>query len=138
MRILGIDYGDSRIGVAVSDPFGWTAQGIETIYRNNTAVSPVKRIARLVDEYGAEKVVVGFPKNMNDTVGPRGKETQEFINMLKKRLKVEVVSWDERLTTVAANRVMHETGTKISKKKHIVDMIAATYILQGYLDSLKK
>lgn len=137
MRIIGIDYGDSRIGVAVSDPFGWTAQGLETIRWKDDLKKPIERIREIVEEYNAERVVVGFPKNMNGTVGTRAEKTQEFIDMLSLVLKVDVIKWDERLTTVAANRTMRETGVKTSKKKEIVDQIAATYILQGYLDSIK-
>ena len=132
---MGIDYGDSRIGIAVSDPFGWTAQAVETISWEGDLNRPVKRIIQLVKEYGVEKIVVGFPRNMNGTIGPRGEQTQQFIDFLVSRVGVEVVKWDERLTTVAANRTMHELGMKTSKKKKVVDQIAAIYILQGYLDS---
>lgn len=138
MRILGIDYGDSRIGIAVSDPFGWTAQGVETVNHKGNLHRAVDRICELAKQYGAEKIVVGFPKNMNGTVGPRGEKTQEFIDFIAKKLDIEIIKWDERLTTVAANRTMHELGTKTSKKKGIVDQIAAVYILQGYLDSMVK
>ncbi len=137
MRILGIDYGDSRIGIAVSDPMGWTAQRLETVdWRTNIEI-PLERILRLADEYKAEKIVVGFPKNMNGTIGPRGEKTQEFINLLEARTNVQIVKWDERLSTVSANRTMHEMGIKTAKKKKVVDQIAAVFILQGYLDSLR-
>lgn len=138
MRIMGIDYGDSRIGIAVSDPFGWTAQGIETISRRGNLSKAVERIIQLVKEYAVEKIVVGFPRNMNGTIGLRGEQTQKFIDFLADKVNVEIVKWDERLTTVAANRTMHELGVKTSKKKNVVDQIAAVYILQGYLDSKKK
>lgn len=138
MRIIGIDYGDSRIGIAVSDPFGWMAQGVETIKWQDSLKKPIERICQLVGEYSAEKIVVGFPRNMNGTVGPRGEKTDEFIRRLSERTSIEIVKWDERLTSVAANRAMHEMGMKISKKKEVVDQIAAGYILQGYLDSIKK
>jgi len=144
MRILGIDYGDSRIGMAVSDPFGWTAQGLETINWSGKLTSVFDRILQIIKEYNVDKIIVGFPKNMNGTIGPRGEKTLEFIEMLKEKMKnaeiaknTEVLKWDERLTTVAANRTMHELGIKTSKKKNLVDKIAAVYILQGYLDSLK-
>lgn len=150
MRILGIDYGDARIGAAVSDPMGWTAQAVETIYLKEGETKAVKRICQLVGQYDADKVVVGFPRNMNGTVGPRGEKTIAFIQKLDKAVNcgedtgehnaeknVEIIKWDERLTSVAANRTMHELGTKISKKKAIVDQIAAVYILQGYLDSIR-
>lgn len=135
MRILGIDYGDSRIGVAVSDPFGWTAQGIETIYLKGNLDNAILKINEIVKKYGVEEIVVGFPKNMNGTIGPRGEKTIEFIETLKKTNNLKIEMWDERLTTVAANRAMHEMGVKTSKKKGIVDQIAAVYILQSYLDS---
>ena len=138
MRIMGIDYGDSRIGVAVSDPLGWTAQGIETINRKTGPGAALDRIVRLVEEYDVSRIVVGFPVNMNGTVGPRGEKTLEFIEELSKKTGLEIIKWDERLTTVAANRAMHEMGIKTSRKKSIVDRIAAVYILQGYLDSLGK
>lgn len=138
MRIMGVDYGDSRIGIAVSDPFGWTAQGVETIHWKGDLNKPVSRIQQLVKDYGVERVIVGFPRNMNGTVGPRGEKTQEFIDLLKERLGIEILKWDERLTTVAANRTMHEMGVKTNKKKGVVDQIAAVYILQGFLDSISK
>jgi putative holliday junction resolvase len=135
MRILGIDYGDSRIGVALSDPFGWTAQGIETIYIKGKWDSALTKIGDLVKKHAVEEIVVGFPKNMNGTVGPRGEKTIEFIEALSKIVSIKIEKWDERLTTVAANRAMHEMGIKTSKKKGIVDQIAAIYILQSFLDS---
>lgn len=138
MRIMGIDYGDSRIGLAISDPFGWTAQGMETIHWKNELSKPIERIKQLVGEYGVEKIVVGFPRNMNGTVGPRGEKTLEFIRVLGYETGVEIIQWDERLTTVAAQRTMQEIGIKTSKKKGVVDRIAAVYILQGYLDSIVK
>ncbi len=138
MRILGIDYGDSRIGVAVSDPMGWTAQGVETLEWRGNMEKPVERIVKLAADYGAEKIIVGFPKNMNGTIGPRGEKTQEFIDLLAARTGVGIIKWDERLSTVSANRTMHEIGIRTSKKKKVVDQIAAVFILQGYLDSISK
>jgi putative Holliday junction resolvase len=135
MRILGIDFGDSRIGIAVSDPLGWTAQGIDTLEWKGRMERPAEAIKQLVSEYGVQQIVMGFPKNMNGTIGPRGEKTQEFINLLQEFTGLEIVKWDERLTTVAAHRMMHEVGMKTSKKKKFVDRIAATLILQGYLDS---
>lgn len=138
MRIIGIDYGDSRIGIAVSDLLGWTANGVETIQWSGDITKAIDRIIELVKQYSAEKLVVGFPKNMNGTIGPRGEKTIEFIDLLSQRTSIEIIKWDERLTTVAANRMMHEIGMKTSKKKKVVDQIAAVYILQGYLDSISK
>lgn len=137
MRILGIDYGDSRIGLAVSDPFGWTAQGIKTI----DAKKGIKYIINILEEYiksyEIEKIVVGFPKNMNGTIGPRGEKTEQFIKIIEDKFRIHVVKWDERLTTISAQKVMIETNVKKTKKKGIIDTISATYILQGYLDSIK-
>ena len=138
MRIMGVDYGDSRIGIAVSDPFGWTAQGLETINWSGSLGRPVERIKQLIKEYNAEKIVVGFPRNMNGTLGPRAEKTLEFIRVLAEKTGLEGIKWDERLSTVAASRTMHELGIKTSKKKGVVDQIAAVHILQGYLDSLGK
>lgn len=136
MRILGIDYGDSRVGISISDPFGWTAKGLETISWKGNIDKVIDRIISIVDEYKVEKIVVGFPKNMNGTIGPRGEKTQEFIDMLSKRVDPLIIKWDERLTTVAAHKLMNDTGVKARKKKAIVDQVAAVYILQGYLDSI--
>lgn len=138
MRIMGIDFGDSRIGVAVSDPFGWTAQGLETIRWKGSMEKPAQKIKELASFYQVGKFVVGLPKNMNGTLGPSAEKAIEFGDLLSKITGIEVVRWDERLTTVAANRTMHEVGMKTSKKKDSVDKIAAALILQGYLDSESK
>ncbi|HHV99273.1 MAG TPA: Holliday junction resolvase RuvX [Clostridiaceae bacterium] len=137
MRIMGIDYGDSRIGIAVSDPFGWTAQGVETINSKGSEGKVLDRIIELIKQYNVEKIVVGYPRNMNGTIGPRAEKTDQFIKLLSARTDIDIIRWDERLSSVAANRTMHEIGTKTAKKKAIVDQIAACYILQGYLDSIK-
>lgn len=135
---MGIDYGDSRIGIALSDPLGLTAQGLETLKWRFDLSKPVDRIAEIIKEYSVEKIVVGFPRNMNGTVGPRGEKTEEFVKMLKDRTGIPVETWDERLTTVAAMRAMNEIGVKAGKKKKIIDQVAAVLILQGYLDGIKK
>jgi putative Holliday junction resolvase len=132
---MGIDYGDSRIGIAISDPFGWTAQGIGTIYLKRNWDSAIIEINELVRKYGVEEIIVGFPKNMNGTIGPRGEKTEEFIIALNEIVQLKIGKWDERLSSVAANRAMHEMGVKTSKKKGIVDQIAAVFILQSFLDS---
>lgn len=137
MRIMGIDYGDARIGIAISDMLGWTAQGIETIQWKGSLKKPVERIKQLVDEYSIRKIVVGFPRNMDGSIGFRGEKTLEFIKMLESHINVEIIKWDERLSTVAANRAMYEMDVKTTRKKKVVDQIAAAYILQGYLDSSK-
>lgn len=135
MRILGIDYGDKRIGTAVSDPFGWTAQGIGTIHYNdiNTAI---EKIVQLINKYSVEKLVVGMPKNMNGTIGPRCEKTFEFIELLKNATDKEIIEWDERLTTAAAENVLIGSNMRREKRKKVIDTVAATYILQGYLNYL--
>jgi putative Holliday junction resolvase len=139
MRIMGIDFGDARIGIAVSDPLGFTAQGVETlVWKGKGMQQPAERIARLAKDYGVEKIIIGFPKNMNGTIGPRGEKTIEFIDVLSRYTDADILKWDERLSTVAANRTMHEVGMKTSKKKLVVDQIAAVFILQGYLDSMSR
>jgi len=138
MRIMGIDFGDSRIGVAISDPMGWTAQGLETISWKGSMEKAAERIKQLAEQYQAEKFVIGLPRNMNGTIGPSGEKAMAFGELLSNMTGIEVVNWDERLTTVAANRIMHEVGMKTSKKKGSVDRIAAVLILQGYLDSRAK
>ena len=139
MRIMGIDFGDIRIGVAVSDPLGITAQGIETItWDGGSMKKPAERIRYLAAQYGAEKIVIGYPINMNGTIGPSAEKVLRFAEILEKKTGLEVVKWDERLTSVEANRAMHELQLKTSKKKATVDKIAAALILQGYLDSVRK
>ena len=138
MRILGLDFGSRTVGVAVSDPLGITAQGLETITRpeENKLRRTCARIEELVKEYGAERIVLGYPKNMNNTEGERVQKTLEFKAMLERRTSLPVELWDERLTTVAADRVLMESGVRRENRKAVVDTIAAVLILQGYLDSL--
>ncbi len=136
MRILGLDYGSRTVGVAVSDRLGMTAQGVETVHRQseNKLRQTLARIEQIVSEYQAELIVLGLPKNMNNTCGDRVDKTMEFKAALERRTGLEVVMWDERLTTVAADRVMQEARIRREKRKDYVDMIAAEFILQGYLD----
>ena len=138
MRILGLDYGSKTEGVAVSDPLGLTAQKVETIWRKqgNKLRRTLARIEELIAEYEVEKIVLGFPKNMNNTVGERAEKALEFGEMLKKRTGLEVIMWDERLTTVEADRTLIEAGVRRENRKQYLDGIAAVFILQGYLDSL--
>ena len=138
MRILGLDYGSQTVGVAVSDPLGLTAQKVETIWRKqeNKLRRTLARIEELIAEYEVEKIVLGFPKNMNNTVGERAEKALEFGEMLKKRTGLEVIMWDERLTTVEADRTLIEAGVRRENRKQYLDGIAAVFILQGYLDSL--
>ena len=136
MRILGLDYGSKTVGVAVSDPLGLTAQKVETIWRKqeNKLRRTLARIEELIAEYEVEKIVLGFPKNMNNTVGERAEKALEFGEMLKKRTGLEVIMWDERLTTVEADRTLIEAGVRRENRKQYLDGIAAVFILQGYLD----
>ena len=138
MRILGLDYGSKTVGVAVSDPLGLTAQKVETIWRKqeNKLRQTLARIEELIAEYEVEKIVLGFPKNMNNTVGERAEKALEFGEMMKKRTGLEVIMWDERLTTVEADRTLIEAGVRRENRKQYLDGIAAVFILQGYLDSL--
>lgn len=140
MRILGLDFGSKTVGVAVSDPLMITAQGVEIIRRKdeNKLRQTLARIEELVKEYQAERIVLGLPKNMNNTMGERVDKTMEFKASLERRTGLQVVMWDERLTTVAADQAMIEAGIRRENRKDYVDMIAASLILQGYLDSLSK
>ena len=137
MRIMGLDYGSKTVGVAVSDPLGLTAQGIEIVRRKseNKLRQTLARIEEIAKEYGVEKIVLGFPKHMNNDIGERAEKSLEFKEMLERRTGLPVVMWDERLTTVEADRTMMETGIRRENRKEYVDMIAAVFILQGYLDS---
>ncbi len=137
-RILGLDFGSKTVGVAVSDPLGITAQGVETIPREqeNKLRRTLARIEALIQEYQVDSIVLGFPKNMNNTVGERGEKTLAFGETLKRRTGLPVLLWDERLTTVTANRVLMESGVRREERKAYVDKLAAVFILQNYLDSL--
>ena len=138
MRILGLDYGSKTVGVAVSDPLGLTAQSVETIWRKqeNKLRQTLARIEELAAEYQAEKIVLGLPKNMNNTIGERAEKTLEFREMLERRTGLPVVMWDERLTTVEAERTLMETGVRRENRKQFLDQMAAVLILQGYLDRM--
>ncbi len=136
-RILGLDYGSKTVGVAVSDGLGLTAQGVEIIRRTseNKLRQTLARIEALIQEYEVKTIVLGFPKNMNNTIGDRAEKSLVFKDMLERRTGLPVVMWDERLTTVSANRTLMEAGVRRERRKDYVDQIAAVYILQGYLDS---
>ena len=136
MRIMGLDYGSKTVGVAVCDPLGITAQAIETITRKdeNKLRQTLARIEALAKEYGVEKFVLGYPKNMNNTVGDRAEKSEELKAALERRTGLPVELWDERLTTVAANRTLMESGVRRENRKEHIDQIAAVFILQGYLD----
>ena len=135
-RILGLDFGTKTVGVAVSDELLLTAQAVETIWREKPGKlrQTLARIEELINHYGVEKIVLGLPKNMNDTEGERCEKTREFKDMLEKRTGLEVILWDERLTTVAANDAMIEMGIRRENRKEYIDQIAGIFILQEYLD----
>ncbi len=136
-RILGLDVGDKTIGVALSDPLGWTAQGLKTIQRTNIK-KDLRELEEIINEYDVNKIIVGLPKNMNGTIGFQGEKVEKFIGRLSKRFNgMEIVQWDERLTTVAAERTLIEADISRAKRKKVIDKIAAVYILQGYLDSVQ-
>lgn len=135
MRILGLDVGQKTIGVAICDPLGFTAQGITTIRRKKKD-EDIEEVKKICNEYGVETIVVGLPKNMNGSIGFAGEKIMGFTELLKEKVDIKIELWDERLTTVAAHRAMLEADLSRGKRKKIVDKIAATYILQGYLDRL--
>jgi putative holliday junction resolvase len=137
-RIMGLDYGSVTVGVAVSDALGLTAQGIEVIRRKqeNKLRQTLARIEELIAEYGIGIIVLGYPKHLNNTVGDRAVKSQEFAEKLRQRTGLEVVLWDERLTTVAAHQVLDQGGLNYKEKALVIDKLAAVLILQGYLDRL--
>lgn len=137
-RILGLDVGDKTIGVALSDPLGWTAQGLETIHRTSIK-KDLQRLEELIKDHGVNKIVVGLPKNMDGSIGDQGEKVLQFKERLAKRFdSIEIISWDERMTTMAAERTLLEADVSRKKRKQVIDKIAAVYILQGYLDSISK
>ncbi|MEG7678389.1 Holliday junction resolvase RuvX [Listeria monocytogenes] len=136
MRIMGLDVGSKTVGVAISDPLGWTAQGVETIQIDeNRKQFGYDRVKELVLEYEVEKVVVGLPKNMNNTIGPRAESSKIYAEVLEARIGLPVVLWDERLTTSAAERTLIEAYVSRKKRKEVIDKLAAVMILQSYLDT---
>ncbi|BCN31716.1 Holliday junction resolvase RuvX [Anaeromicropila herbilytica] len=139
MRIMGLDYGSTTVGVAISDELLLTAQGIEVIRRQqeNKLRQTLARIEALIIEYNVDRIVLGYPKNMNNTVGDRALKSEEFAEMLKRRTNKEVILWDERLSTVAAHQTLIEGDVRREDRSKVVDKVAAVFILQGYLDGLK-
>ena len=136
VRIMGLDYGSKTVGVAVSDALGITAQAVETICRKdeNKLRKTCARIEELIKEYEVGKIVLGLPKHMNNDIGERAEKSLEFRDMLHRRTGLEVVMWDERLTTVEAERTLIESNIRRENRKKHIDQIAAVFILQGYLD----
>ncbi|MBQ1312734.1 MAG: Holliday junction resolvase RuvX [Blautia sp.] len=136
-RILGLDYGSKTVGVAVSDPLCITAQGVETIWRTqeNHLRKTLARIEEIISSYGVSRIVLGYPKNMNNTIGERALKSLEFKDALERRTGLPVVMWDERLTTMEAERILIEGDVRRENRKEHIDQMAAVLILQGYLDS---
>lgn len=135
MRIMGLDVGSKTVGVAVSDALGWTAQGVETVkIDEENGEFGIERIRELVQQYGVEEFVVGFPKNMNNTIGPRGEASKAYAKLLEDNFSMPVALWDERLTTMAAERLLIEADVRRKNRKKVIDKMAAVMILQGFLD----
>lgn len=138
MRIMGLDVGSKTIGVAISDPMGWTAQGIETV-KINEAIEEfgMDRLGELIKQYEVTEAVVGYPKNMNNSIGPRAEASEKFAALLKEAYSIPVVLWDERLTTSAAEKMLISADVSRKNRKKVIDKMAAVMILQGYLDFKK-
>jgi putative Holliday junction resolvase len=138
MRILGLDVGDNTIGIALSDELGWTAQGLET-WRRKQPETDMQHIADICQKSEVQCIVIGLPKNMNGSIGPQGKKVIAFKQRLADYMTgdIDIVLWDERLSTVAAQRSLIEADVSRAKRKKVIDKMAAVYILQGYLDSLR-
>jgi len=136
LRILCLDIGDKYIGVAVSDALGITAQGVGTLKRNNND-DDILEIIKMVQKYNAEKIIVGLPKNMNGSLGPQGKKVIEFVDILKEKIEIPVIEWDERLSTKSAEKILLEGNVSRKKRKRVIDKVAAVFILQNYLDFLR-
>lgn len=138
MRIMGLDVGSKTVGVAISDAFGWTAQGIETV-KINEAIEEfgIERLGELISQYEVSEIVVGYPKNMNNSIGPRAEASERFAALLKEVYAIPVVLWDERLTTAAAEKMLISADVSRKNRKKVIDKMAAVMILQGYLDFKK-
>lgn len=138
-RIIGLDVGSKTIGVAVSDAMGWTAQGIDTLRINEENEDfGIDQLIKIIDEYDVDTVIIGLPKNMNNSIGPRGEASIQFKDLLQQeRPELKMVMWDERLSTVGAERTLLEADVSRKKRKKVIDKMASVFILQGYLDSIK-
>ena len=136
MRIMGLDVGDVKIGVAVSDELGWTAQGITIVYRNRK-ISAWQHLGDLIAEYKVEEIVVGLPKNMDGSIGEQAEKTIDFAQTMRDTFQLPVSMWDERLSTVAASKTLLDADIRRSKHRYLLDKMAAVIILQGYLSSLQ-
>ncbi|MBU9672854.1 Holliday junction resolvase RuvX [Planococcus sp. CP5-4] len=138
MRTMGLDVGSKTIGVAISDALGWTAQGIETVKIDEAnGQFGLERLGELIQEYKVTEAVVGYPKNMNNSIGPRAEASEKFAALLKEGYDIPVVLWDERLTTMAAEKMLISADVSRKNRKKVIDKMAAVMILQGYLDSKK-
>ncbi|MEH7490776.1 Holliday junction resolvase RuvX [Neobacillus niacini] len=136
MRIMGLDVGSKTVGIAISDELGWTAQGLKTLkIDEEKSKFGFDEIGQLIKEYGISQVVIGLPKNMNGTIGPRGEASKRYAEEIENQFAVSTILWDERLTTMAAERVLLEADVSRKKRKKVIDKMAASMILQGYLDS---
>ena len=136
MRILGIDYGAKKIGVAISDPLGITAQGVAVIGKGETFEDDIRELKRIIKKYdGVDEIVVGLPKTLRNEIGSQAKLVLEFVEALRKKFKINIVTWDERLTSVEAEKMLISAGLSQQKRKKVIDKSAATFILQSYLDS---
>lgn len=134
MKIMGLDVGSKTIGVAVSDDMGWTAQGVLTIARKNLD-KDLEELKKLTDQYRVLEIVVGLPKNMDGTIGKQAEEVLALAETISSSLNIPVKTWDERLSTIAAQKTLLEANVSRKKRKKVIDKIAAVFILQGYLDS---
>lgn len=138
MRIMGIDYGDSRVGIALSDPLMITAQGHTTL-PNKVYPKMIDSVVKIAEEYKVDRIVIGMPKNLNGSLGDRADVTKKFYTDLKERLAdIEIILWDERLTTVQAAGILNVTNTRGKDRKNVIDTVAAAIILQSYMDYIKK
>ena len=139
MRIMGLDYGSKTVGVSVCDPLGITAQAVETIVRKeeDKLRRTCRRIEALIQEYQITSIILGYPKNMDDSVGERARTTEEFKEMLERRTGLPVILWDERLTTVEADEILRESGVPAGDRKKVIDKVAAGIILQSYLNAVE-
>lgn len=135
-RFMGLDVGDKTIGVAISDPFFITAQGHSTIIRTGIK-KDIQRLKEIIEENNVSKIVVGLPKNMNNSIGPQGEKVLDFVSRIKKELNNEIILQDERLTTISAERILIEGNVSRKNRKKVIDKVASTYILQSYLDMIK-
>ncbi|HAG10694.1 MAG TPA: Holliday junction resolvase RuvX [Desulfotomaculum sp.] len=135
MRIMGLDVGEKTIGVAVSDPLGCIAQGIKTVIRVGSELEDIKNIKELTRQYDIELIVVGLPRNMNGALGEQGNKIIKFVEKLRNSLNIHIETWDERLTTVAAEKMLLSANVSRAKRKKVIDKLAAVIILQNYLDS---